>query len=56
MDEQRSTSALRNRVQESPYDQDAWDDLIDELKAQKDVTAVREAYEALVAEFPTAVR
>lgn len=51
----RATS-LRARVQADPYDQDAWDDLLDELKTQKDVTAVREAYEALLAEFPTAVR
>ncbi|KAL6767811.1 hypothetical protein ACKKBF_B36705 [Auxenochlorella protothecoides x Auxenochlorella symbiontica] len=49
----RATS-LRARVQADPYDQDAWDDLLDELKTQKDVTAVREAYEALLAEFPTA--
>lgn len=47
---------LQARVQEDPCDQEAWDDLIDELKSQNDVTAVRDAYEALLAEFPTAVR
>ena len=55
MAESQRLAALRSKVQEQPCDQDAWDDLIEELRAQRDVTAVREAYEALLAEFPTAV-
>lgn len=56
MGDRDRANQLQARVQEAPCDQDAWDELIDELKAQNDVTAVREAYEALLTEFPTAVR
>ena len=52
---------LRERVREDPFDARSWDELIEALQLQRrktpeETAELRQAYEDLLAQFPTAVR